>query len=56
MDLVQADKKRGLKTPVWDEYKAIINSTEEKDVRTPVIINYLPPSTNYVTTGPSGAD
>lgn len=25
MDLVPGDKEKGLKTPVWDNYKAIIN-------------------------------
>lgn len=32
MDLVPEDKKRGLKTPVWDEYKAIINAAEGREV------------------------
>ena len=27
------DKARGLKTPVWDEYKKIINDAEGKEVR-----------------------
>ena len=34
MDLVPDDKARGLKTPVWDEYKRIINQAEGKEVRT----------------------
>ena len=33
MDLVPDDKVRGLKTPVWDEYKKIINDAEGKQVR-----------------------
>lgn len=32
MDLVPEDKARGLKTPVWDEYKRIINEAEGKQV------------------------
>ena len=32
MDLVPNDKARGLKTPVWDEYKIIINKAEGKSV------------------------
>ena len=32
MDLVPEDKVRGLKTPVWDEYKRIINEAEGKQV------------------------
>jgi L-fucose mutarotase len=37
MDLVPDDKKRGLKTPVWDEYKSIINSAEGKVVQVELI-------------------
>ena len=40
MDRVPDDKKRGLKTPVWDEYKAIVNKAEGKEVGQP-----LPPHT-----------
>ena len=32
MDLVPDDKKRGLKTPVWEEYKHIITDAEGKEV------------------------
>ena len=32
MDLVPDDKTRGLKTPVWDEYKKIVNESEGKQV------------------------
>ncbi len=32
MELVDSDKARGLKTPVWDEYQAIINQAEKKIV------------------------
>ena len=31
MDLVPADKERGLETPVWDEYKKLVNSAEGKE-------------------------
>ncbi|CAI8002520.1 Fucose mutarotase [Geodia barretti] len=37
MDLVPDDKKRGLKTPVWDEYKSIINRAEGKVVQVELI-------------------
>ena len=33
MDLVPDDKARGLKTPVWDEYKKIINDAEGKQIQ-----------------------
>lgn len=32
MDLVPNDKERGLKTPVWDEYKLIVNRAEGHEV------------------------
>ncbi len=32
MDLVPDDKKRGLQTPIWGEYKKIVNAAEGKDV------------------------
>lgn len=32
MDLVPSDKERGLKTPVWDEYKMIVNRAEGHEV------------------------
>ena len=32
MELVPSDKAAGLKTPVWDEYRAIINKAEGKEV------------------------
>ena len=32
MDLVPDDKKRGLRTPVWEEYKQIITEAEGKEV------------------------
>ena len=33
MQLVPSDKEKGLKTPIWDQYKAIINEAEGKEVR-----------------------
>ena len=32
MDLVPGDKAKGLKTPVWDEYRKIIKEAEGKEV------------------------
>ena len=32
MDLVPSDKERGLKTPVWEEYKLIVNHAEGHEV------------------------
>lgn len=32
MDLVPDDKAAGLQTPVWTEYKQIINAAEEREV------------------------
>ena len=32
MDLVPNDKARGLKTPVWDEYKKLMKAAEGKEV------------------------
>lgn len=32
MDLVPDDKTAGLQTPVWAEYKQIINAAEEREV------------------------
>ena len=34
MDLVPDDKTAGLKTPVWAEYKQIVNAAEEREVST----------------------
>ncbi len=33
MELVPSDKAAGLKTPVWDEYRDIVNKAEGKEVR-----------------------
>lgn len=33
MDLVPNDKTRGLNTPIWDEYKRLMNDSEGKEVR-----------------------
>ena len=43
MDLVPEDKKCGLKTPIWDEYKQIVTEAEGKEVEG----NFLA-SDNYV--------
>ena len=32
MEVVPDDKAKGLKTPVWDEYKKIVNAAEQKEV------------------------
>lgn len=33
MDLVPDDKARGLKTPIWDNYKKLMNDSEGKEVK-----------------------
>ena len=33
MDLVPDDKSRGLKTPIWGEYKKLMNDSEGKEVK-----------------------
>ena len=38
MDLVPSDKARGLQTPVWAEYKKIVNAAEGKEVCTCVCV------------------
>lgn len=45
MDLVPNDKQRGLKTPVWEEYKAIINAAEGKVVGHFHLVSY----SSYIT-------
>lgn len=40
MDLVPEDKQRGLKTPIWDEYKEIIKEAEGKEVG-PLVTSHL---------------
>ena len=37
MQMVPADVAKGLKTPVWDEYKKIANKAEEKVVKVEMI-------------------
>ena len=37
MDLVPNDKEKGLKTPVWDDYRKIVNQAEGKVVSAPFI-------------------
>ncbi|BFZ01928.1 hypothetical protein BsWGS_04968 [Bradybaena similaris] len=33
MDLVPSDKDKGLKTPIWDEYKQILDKAENQKVK-----------------------
>lgn len=33
MDLVQSDKEKGLKTPIWDSYQQILNDAEKTEVK-----------------------
>ncbi|XP_065882700.1 fucose mutarotase-like [Dysidea avara] len=37
MDLVPNDKARELKTPVWDEYKKLMNAAEGKEIKVNMI-------------------
>ena len=32
MEMVPDDKAKGMKTPIWDEYKKIVNDAEKKEV------------------------
>lgn len=32
MEMVPDDKARGLKTPIWDDYKKLMNDSEGKEV------------------------
>ncbi|XP_002740577.1 fucose mutarotase-like [Saccoglossus kowalevskii] len=32
MDLVESDKQKNLKTPVWDKYQEILNKAEKREV------------------------
>lgn len=32
MDLVPSDKSKGLKTPIWDDYKKLMNDSEGTEV------------------------
>lgn len=56
MDLVPDDKKRGLKTPVWDEYKTIVNGAEGKVVRISAFSTLHTNTPPDPDTGPSGID
>lgn len=33
MQVVQGDQDKGLKTPIWDDYKKIVNDAEKREVR-----------------------
>ena len=48
MDLVPDDKARGLKAPIWDEYKKIINTEEGKEVGLE-FISHLPHTKLYIS-------
>jgi len=37
MDPTEADKKRGIKTPIWDVYKEAVNQSEGKTVNVSLI-------------------
>lgn len=37
MDLVPSDKAKGLKTPVWDEYKTIIDKHEQQKIQVELV-------------------
>lgn len=37
MDPVPNDKARGLKTPIWDEYKKIVNESEGKTINVELV-------------------
>ncbi len=41
MELVPSDEAAGLKTPVWDEYRAIGNKAEGKEVHLCSVVNPL---------------
>ena len=41
MDLVPSDKERGLKTPVWDEYKMIVNRAEGHEVHVEQVERFM---------------
>ena len=32
MEMVPDDKAKGMKTPIWEEYKKIVNDAEKKEV------------------------
>ena len=32
MEMVPDDKAKGLETPIWEEYKKIVNDAEKKEV------------------------
>ena len=35
MEVVPDDKAKGLQTPIWEEYKKIVNDAEKKEVPWP---------------------
>lgn len=47
MEMVPDDKAKGMQTPIWEEYKKIVNDAEKKEVyitRTPLPNCCLPAS------------
>ena len=37
MDPTASDKARGIKTPIWDEYKTVVNQSEGKNITVSLI-------------------
>lgn len=37
MDPTPEDKERGIKTPIWDQYKELVNQSESRDVSVSLI-------------------
>ena len=37
MDPVPNDKAKGLKTPIWDDYKKIVNESEGKEIEVELV-------------------
>ena len=37
MDPVLNDKAKGLKTPIWDDYKKIVNESEGKEIEVELV-------------------
>ena len=40
MEMVPGDKAKGLETPIWEEYKKIVNDAEKKEVCACVCVCY----------------
>ena len=37
MDLVANDKKKGMQTPIWNDYKFIVNASEGKSINVELV-------------------